>query len=413
MFRLFDHVATPNLAGTWPFLFDSLYGNKKVPLQDDQKRKIIDSLEDILRHCTTEGSGFEPFAAKEAAARLAHHYQRIGQAEDVIRVQRTSGCAFELAAEKASPSLAMFWLQSVYEDYRSRGMTEDAKRVHLALEAKAKNIGADMKTVWAEVQISESERESYLEKITSGGLEAALDRIAARFIPNAEEARRFLKEKAEKTPLLSTIPVVQATSSRFKARIGTPEDDPEGQLLSQIAQNIELLSPFLDMSLERTRARYSATPDDIVAALHRSPLFDADRKNLIRQGVVAYFEGDHVKAAHVLVPQIEHVLRMLLTLIGVPVTRLPRLGTGTMHEKNLNEILREEELRRVLGEDLWRYLLVFLADERGQNVRNWVCHGLLGPAQFGRQLSNGLIHVLLTLSLVRSKSESEPATKAT
>jgi hypothetical protein len=320
-------------------LFDSLYGNKGVTFHEHQNQKIIDSLEGILSGCTTDGSGFNPFAAKEAAERLGQHYRRIGQMEEAKRVHRVSGQAFELHAARATPSMAMAFLQMVYEDYRRRGMPEDAKRAHLALEADAKNVGADMKKLSAEVPISESELKSYLENLTEGGLEAALDRIATRFIPSADEARQHLKMASEIAPLSSMIPIAQVTPTRFKAQIGTPDDDPDGRLLMQLARNIELYSWWLDASLEQVRARYSPEPDDIVDALYRSPLFDLDRKDLIRQGVVAYFEEDHVKAIHVLIPQIEQALRVLLTLLGVPVTRPPKAGQGTMHEKTLNEIL--------------------------------------------------------------------------
>jgi hypothetical protein len=415
MFRLYDRVAVPHLLGTWPFLFDNLYGNKKVPLQEDQRQKIIDSLEGILRHCATVGSGPCLFAAKAAAARLGQHYQRIGQTEGAKRVHRVCGQAFELHAAKLNPSMAMSWLQQVYEDYRRLGMTEDAKRAHLALEGKARDIGGDLKKVSVEVPIPEGELESFLVTMTSGGLEAALDRIADHFIPSADEARERLRINSEIAPLSSMIPVAQATTTRFKAQVGAPDVDPEGRLLMQVAENIALSSAFLDMSLERAWSRYAPKPDDIVAALYRSPLFDSERRDLIREGVAAYMENDYVKAVHVLVPQIEHALRMLLTLIGIPVTRPPRVGTGMMYEKNLNEILREEEVRNVLGESLWRYFLVFLADERGQNLRNWVCHGLLASACFDRQLSSRVIHVLLSLALYRSKvaAEASSASEAT
>jgi len=403
MFRLYDRIAVPHLLGTWPFLFDNLYGNKKVPLQDRQKQKIIDSLESILGDCAKVGSGPSLFATRPAAERLGQHYRRTGQTEDAKRVYRVCGQAFELHAAKSSPSMAMAWLQQVYEYYRSHGMAEDAKRAHLALEAKARNIGADMKKVSVEVPIPDGELESFLVKMTSGGLEATLDRIAAHFIPSADQARELLRITSEVAPLSSMIPVAQATTTRFNAQVGAPDDDPEGRLLMQVAGNIEFSSPFLDMSLERARSRYAPKPDDIVAALYRSPLFEGERRDLIREGVAAYLEEDYVKSVHVLVPQIEHALRVLLTLLGVPVTRPPRVETGMMYEKNLNEILREEEVRAVLGENLWRYFLVFLADERGQNLRNWVCHGLLARACFDRQLSSRVIHVLLSLALCRSK----------
>jgi hypothetical protein len=49
MFRFFDQHAEVTHAGTWGFLFESLWNNKKVPLTETQAAKIIDSLERIFK----------------------------------------------------------------------------------------------------------------------------------------------------------------------------------------------------------------------------------------------------------------------------------------------------------------------------------------------------------------------------
>lgn len=47
------------------------------------------------------------------------------------------------------------------------------------------------------------------------------------------------------------------------------------------------------------------------------------------------------------------------------------------------------------------YLLTFLADPRGYNLRNRLSHGLMRHEQFRRQNADRVIHVLLLLSLIR------------
>jgi len=79
-----------------------------------------------------------------------------------------------------------------------------------------------------------------------------------------------------------------------------------------------------------------------------------------------------------------------------------------MQLKNLNDILREPTIKASLGEDLRLYLLTFLADERGQNVRNNISHGLVPPAQFNQGLSDQTLHAVLAVSLVRQKSQLPP-----
>lgn len=88
----------------------------------------------------------------------------------------------------------------------------------------------------------------------------------------------------------------------------------------------------------------------------------------------------------------------------VPTNRPGR--PGTMQVKNLNDILREESIKACLGEDLHLYLLTFLADPRGHNVRNRVTHGLVPAEQFTTQLSDRVMHVLLALALVRERQEA-------
>ena len=46
MFTLYERVANASQAGTFPFLFDSLYGVKKIALTPEQTKQIVESLED-------------------------------------------------------------------------------------------------------------------------------------------------------------------------------------------------------------------------------------------------------------------------------------------------------------------------------------------------------------------------------
>lgn len=114
--------------------------------------------------------------------------------------------------------------------------------------------------------------------------------------------------------------------------------------------------------------------------------------------------GDHVKAIHVLIPQIEYTLRRLLFLLGQPPNKAMRSAKGVLQEKTLTDLLIEPEIRRVLGEDCLWYLSVLLADPRGPNLRNRVCHGLASSSQFARPWSDCIIHVLLVLAMLRPVS---------
>lgn len=66
MFDLHERVARPELAGSWPFLFDSLLDNKKIVLTEEQRQRIIRSLEEMLRRSVdrTSPTEFNPWGAQ-------------------------------------------------------------------------------------------------------------------------------------------------------------------------------------------------------------------------------------------------------------------------------------------------------------------------------------------------------------
>src|SRR5207247_9517903 len=111
-----------------------------------------------------------------------------------------------------------------------------------------------------------------------------------------------------------------------------------------------------------------------------SPAFHNAREALLREGLDAYLRADYVKSVHVLVPQLEHQLRALLLVLGIPTNKQVRGVSVIMHMKSVTDVLQEERVSRALGENLWRYFDVFLADQRGQNLRNRIADGLVDSA---------------------------------
>jgi hypothetical protein len=90
-----------------------------------------------------------------------------------------------------------------------------------------------------------------------------------------------------------------------------------------------------------------------------------------------------------------------------------------MTEKTLTDILEHEPvIKEILGEVAHAYLLSFLADPRGTNLRNRMSHGLMAAEEFTRGISDRVIHILLMLGTIRRKEPpgagpGEPEAKVT
>ena len=256
-----------------------------------------------------------------------------------------------------------------------------------------------MKRLEVPIDIKPDELKQYIETLTDGGLVKALLKVAARFIPNAKDLRNFNERMKDVAPLSSRIPMRIFEGDFVSAVVGSQVDDPDGRLVYQIGRRISFDAPFLAMALNRVIERYQMTSEQLMEFLASSPLFDDARKGLLAEGVAAALSNDHVKAIHVLVPQIEHMLRSLAGQIGIPKTTSG--GTkGTMQARALGDILSDAVLKDTLDEDIRLYLVAFLVDQRGLNLRNRVAHGLMELSQLDQSLSNRLLHVLLTLRLI-------------
>ena len=407
MIALFNENAQPGHTGVWGTLYDALTDNQKVGLTAEERDVLIQGLQDILDAAIVQGDAqnLDPWSAEHAARRLAAHHDQQGRKEEAQKVIRAYGSAFEQLAAQARPMLAMTWLQRLIDDYKNRGMKEDAARVQAASAEKGKNVASDLKEVRTSVTITEEQMKEFVEDMTKGTTRDSLLRIAAQFIPNTEKIKAFLQGLLTTTPLMARIAVTRIVGDHFAAQAGRIEEDSEGRLIMQLAQNIQIGTVFLHESLAHLRNKTQLTADIILAVLDESPIFAPERRPLLQEGIQAYLNGDQTKAIHVIIPQIEQALRQLLSITGAATLKTGR--NGTMQIKNLNDILREPTIKQSLGEDLRLYLLTFLADERGLNVRNNISHGLVPPEQFNQGLGDQTLHALLAVSLVRQKREPQ------
>lgn len=398
--------------GIWVAPFDYLY-DKSGLITPEQSAKIIADLEDILARTSVrnpEKNEFDPFGAQAAAERLAQYYRRQGAKAEVERVVKSYGGAFEFLANEASPMLAMAWLQPVIERYEQENLKADAERVQILAAEKGANIASDLKTYSVEAEIDADKIEAEIDLLIEGDeFDKAMMRVADSFIPKTKFARRLVEDRKKTAPLLSMIKSVIVRSDGQPEAVVDP-DDEEGTLHHQINQYMAFGQGILHQCLKRLFEKFSASAKDVVSFVYQSPIFLESRRALLQSGVQAYFDGDFIKAIHVLVPQVEDTLRSLAARSGIPVYKTVRGASGITDVKSMNNILEDQRVRNMLTEDLWRYLTVLYIDRRGLNLRNDLAHGLVNTESFNTLICDRVIHSLMVLGMMRTKPpEAEPA----
>lgn len=417
MFALYDKIVDPTEGGSWPWLFDNLYDNKKVPLTDEQRRHMINSLEVILKRCTDpeQKETFDPWNAESAAQRLAAHFAKENRPDDVRRVVRAYGEAFVHLSRQATGIVSIGWLQQVHDEYRRYGMHVEADQVLVLYKQKGEEAQGQMAHIRVDVSVDREAVEKALDELTSRDAESALAGIATAFVPSVSRAQEMLQRLHDGgSSIMAHFGVRILGDHQIIADVGSIAGDLDGRVILQLSQEMDVSWRFLALALDWTYQKFSVGTDGVLDFVRPSALFDALREPLLRQGLDAYFADDHVKAIHVLVPQIEAMLRRLLGYLGQPTSKRMRSPKGVMQEKTLTDVLEREPAVTAFfkesGLDDWQvYLRVFLTEPSGWNLRNRLAHGLVAPDQFTRQISDWVIHSMLMLGLLRTE-EAERVT---
>ena len=119
---------------------------------------------------------------------------------------------------------------------------------------------------------------------------------------------------------------------------------------------------------------------DIASLLEGSSLASERRLGLFAKGLAAGFCRDMTIAVHLLVPQLEHAVRMLLQNTGTITTRIDQ--DGTQSELSLKSLLSLDSINLVLPDTLVFEIRTLLIYKGSSNIRNKLCHGLIEADEF-------------------------------
>ena len=114
---------------------------------------------------------------------------------------------------------------------------------------------------------------------------------------------------------------------------------------------------------------------DFVNLARQSPIVPIGREILFGKALFAGYDGDFVTALHILVPQIEHMVRYHLKQAGAQTTNID--VNGIENENGLSSLMCFPQTEEIFGEDLSFEIKALFCDPFGPNLRNELAHGLL------------------------------------
>ena len=394
-----NKIAQDDKPGLWGFSYEILLKNKNVKLEDEEKLYIISNLEERFNRLLTTNNYFP---SKIAALHLIEYYKKTDEREKKESIISRFSDMVHKYIPTVSPLVGINLLEELYFLYLQEGLKDNAAKVAIQIKELGIKSLSELKEFSSSIQISEDEMRQFVEALIAGDVKTAFIRVALHYIPNKDEVMEQLKKYAEETPLAFLFPIkLIGNDGQILPNIGSLEDDMEGHLVHQISQRMQISSVFLRETIAALLEKNDFSLDYAINYLYESPIFEEDRKQIIEQGMDAYLKADFIIALHILIPQIETLLRNLASKIGMTVLKPSR--HGGFQYRTMDDLLRDINMTQALGKDLCFYLRVLLTDPRGWNLRNEVCHGLAPTEIFNRAAADWVIHAILCMALVKEK----------
>jgi hypothetical protein len=104
-----------------------------------------------------------------------------------------------------------------------------------------------------------------------------------------------------------------------------------------------IIFPVLEVMRQEHRLRES----DFYSITRQSPIVPVGRERIIAKALFAGYDNDFVTALHILIPQLEHLVRFRLKQHGAKTTNLDK--NGIENEKGLSTLMELPEIETIFG----------------------------------------------------------------
>jgi hypothetical protein len=325
-------------------------------------------------------------------ARAAQAFQKTGNGEASRNALIQEAESYVHLADAASSEMAkVSFIRNAFEAYRKISDTQKRRNeLHERLIQHQKQSLREMRRIstpfelgntpqWARDAVKGQELMQALYSLAIVVSPIRLDDLRKQAGRLAKEAPLSFMIKSEKVNALGR--VVSVKPSGF--------DDPEGAIRSMMHDTanrehqfkvLGVINPARQQILED---HPSFRNEDLEPLLSHNAFVPEQRQLLFARGLMAGLRGDFLVATHLLIPQIENSLRVILQSMGVITTGL-NSSSKRQNEQSLNVTLYDckQHLEQVFGADIVFELENLLVEPGGANLRNEAMHGVMDDGAF-------------------------------
>lgn len=128
-------------------------------------------------------------------------------------------------------------------------------------------------------------------------------------------------------------------------------------------------------ALQVISAEHRTTERTLLSMCRNSHVIPSGREVLWAKGLFFGFEGNFIVATHLLIPQVEHLVRIIMKQNDLTTTTLDSKGIET--ENGLSKLLEHPDIEKAMDKNLLFEFRALLTERSGPNLRNEIAHGLI------------------------------------
>ena len=122
---------------------------------------------------------------------------------------------------------------------------------------------------------------------------------------------------------------------------------------------------------------YQYKEEDLNFLVNDNPIIPNGREEIIRKGLHIGLHGELYPALHILLPQMEAIIRYLVELCSGKTFYIEE--NGDVHFYVLERLLDDPELNTCIDPDFLFFLKGLLVKKEGSNLRNEISHSFMEP----------------------------------
>lgn len=215
-------------------------------------------------------------------------------------------------------------------------------------------------------------------------------------IPSYKESKKQALEDTRKFVFQHLVPVSLMRGNIRLMTISGEEEKVEYNTIRNFQLEYLFNSHILLKGIfELIDKDYDNFIEEMIKYLANSELFDRERIEIIKEGLICFEEEKYLASMHILVFQIEGILRDLLGKLRLPTFVYRK---EEMRERMLPDILNTLAKVKGVEEDFIKFINIFLCDIRGDNLRNNIAHGLLRKGDFTKEKALLLLLIIIKLA---------------